>query len=420
MGVLYIFLLFSHDSIPPLPDLSKTEFLEPALRIEPAQRVIQISGFAGQFYGADLGFDFRSFLARGHFVRNNEWDSTDMGSALISYAIILPKLWIKPGLRAQILRRQRDYKQITPGFEFTLFTPLLVATGMLEYSHWLINDDNAHEATGELSMVLDRLTFTPSVTISGIYTSSQLKPSLFAQLDIHKFHLNLGSPIRTGFPSPYLSVRFSEPWISVVADVQTGVKYNTLAQYFDPDIPINYTIDIPTETLRVALSLNLGFNIREQSLTMGGSYEEWLYRLNIGENYDIAPIREIEEIKFEMRAKNILRLNDVDLTNTIRMQYVKNDSIMTFLPDIAVHDTLELGIGLFELSTDFRYVSQRKGINKTLPRYYMINAAVGLRFSFFKIFLAAHNITDENSEIYDGYYFTGRQYSGGIEIRQFF
>jgi hypothetical protein len=343
-----------------------------------------------------------------------------MGSALISYAIILPRLWIKPALRARILERQGDYKQITPGLEFTLFTPLLVATGMLEYSHWLINDDNSREANGEVSLILDRVTFTPRMTISGIYTGSQLKPSLFAQLDIHKFHLNLGSPIRTGFPSPYLSVRFSEPWINVIADVQTGVKYNTLAQYFKPEIPINYTIDIPTETLKVALSLNLGFNIREQSFTMGGSYEEWLYRLNIGENYDVAPIREIEEIKFEMCAKNIVRLDDVDLTNTMHLQYVKNDNKMTFLPDIAVHDTLELGVGLLELSTDFCYVSQREGINKTLPRYYMINAAAGLRFSFFKIFFTAHNITDENSEIYDGYYFVGRQYSGGIEIRQFF
>jgi len=420
IAILYVFLLFGYDSIPPLPDLSKIEFLEPALWIEPAERMIRINGFAGQVYGVDFGLDFRSFLARGQFNRNNEWDSTDIGSALISYAITLPRIWVKPGVRAQLLRRHGDYKQIAPGLEFTLFTSPLVATGMLEYSHWLINDNNSREATGEVSLIFDQVTFTPSMTISGIYTGKRLKPSLFAQLNIHKFHLNMGSLIKTGFPSPYVSVRYSEPWIEVVTDVQAGVKHNTLAQYFKPEVPINYTIDIPTETLKVALALSMEFNIHEQSFTMGGSYREWLYRLNIGENYDITPTREIEEIKLEICAKNILRLNNVGLSNAIHMQYITSDSTITFLPDIVVYDTLELGIGFFELSTDFRYVSQRDGIEKTLPRYYIINTTVGLRLSFVKIYFTAHNITDENSEIYDDYYFMGRQYSGGVEIRQRF
>ena len=416
--MLYILLLFSYNSIPPLPDLSKIEFLEPVLWIEPAERTIRINGFAGQFYGVNFGFDLRSFLAHGQFIRSNEWDSTDTGSALISHVINLPHFWIKPSLRARLLRRQNDYKQIAPGLEFTLFTSPLVAAGTFEYSHWLINDKDSPEATGELAFIFDQTTFFPSIFISGIYATKQLKPSLFAQLNVNRFHLKLGSPIKTGFPSPDFSVRFSEPLIEIAANVQTGVRHNTLAQYFKPEIPINYSIDIPAETLKVALALRAELNIHEQIFTVGGSYKEWLYRLNIDEDYEISSTRETEETELEFCAKNHLRFTNFGLSNTINIQYSRSDSTITFLPDIAVFDTLQLGIGVFELSTDFCYVSQRYGIEKLLPRYYIINMTAGLRFSFVKIYFMAHNITDERSEIYDDYYFTGRQYSGGIEIRQ--
>ena len=50
-----LFFLISYDSLPPIPDLSKIKFPEPALWIEPKDNHIRLRGYAGDFYGGGLG-----------------------------------------------------------------------------------------------------------------------------------------------------------------------------------------------------------------------------------------------------------------------------------------------------------------------------------------------------------------------------
>jgi hypothetical protein len=418
--MLALLFLISYDSLPPLPDLSTLDYPEPALWVEPAQREIMINGFAGQFRGVGVDFDLGHFLAAGNLTKKDEWDSTDAGKMALSYRVTLPRLWIKPKIEAQLLRRQDEYQQITPGIEFTLFTSPLIANGILDYTRWLINDEHSSEASGELSIVFDRIAYLPGLTVKGIQTQGAIKPSMFARLNFHSFHLALGSAIKTGFPSPNLEVTYKEPWIEIAANVQTGVKHNMLKQYFDPDFPIKYQINIPAETLKVSLGLIMQFNVAGQYYRLVSSYQHWLQRLNIGEGYEISTIRDIKEADIHLSAKNCVIVKKFAVGNTVHLHYDTSDSAIAFLPDIDLADTLWLSLGIVELSTDFRYISQRNGIAKTLPPYHTINTTLGFRLWSVKLYLAVHNITDDNSEIYDNYRLTGRQYAGGIEIEQHF
>ncbi|MGD8979168.1 MAG: hypothetical protein PVH23_03740, partial [candidate division WOR-3 bacterium] len=60
------------------------------------------------------------------------------------------------------------------------------------------------------------------------------------------------------------------------------------------------------------------------------------------------------------------------------------------------------------------------GVGKSFGRYYVLGAQAGFRVKFLKLYLVVHNITNEESEIYDDYLLTGRKYAGGLEIKQSF
>jgi hypothetical protein len=418
--MFYLLMLLAYDSLPPLPDLSKLSVPEPALWMRPAERGLSLNAFAGQFYGADFDLDLYALGARGQFSRNNEWDSTDTGSAQIIARLVMPRLWFEPNFSAQLLRRQDDYTRLTPGLRFRTFTPAVVVSGMFDYSHWLINSEASSEMTGEMSFIFDRITYLPSIIFRGIYTEKNLKPGFFTRLHIGGFHLELGSAIKTGFPSPALSIAYRDPWLEAAAGVRTGVKHSTLADYFKAELPTRYRTGIPAETIRVMVTLDLTLNTRNQSFTFGGAYKKWLSRLAIIETFEISTKQDIKETNLKMCARNNLCLGKIDLKNALHVQYNKSDSAIAFLPDIGITDTLEMIIGGLELSTDFQYLSQRSGTEKSLPRQYMVNTQAGLRVHFIKLYFIIHNITDEKSEIYDGFYLTGRQYAGGIEIKHSF
>jgi len=418
--MLYLLFLIGYDSLPPLPDLSKLDFPEPVLWMEPVAREIRINGFAGHFYGAELDLNLHSFLGAGYFIRKNEWDSTDAGSIELSYKAVMPRLWLKPKVWAHLLRREDEYQQIMPGLEFALFTSPLIATGSVNYSRWLINGEDSFEADGELNLTFDRTTYLPGITVNGIYTEGELKPNMFANLHLHTIHIMVGSAIKTGFPSPSLDIAYKMPWIEIAANAQTGVKHNALGGYFNPEIPIKYRIDIPAETLRVDVGLRLQLNMGDQCYTLAGSHKQWMLRLVAGQVYEIAAKKDINETNLHVIARNRLTVRSVEVGNALHVHYNTSDSAIPFLPDIALADTLQLKIGFIELSADFRYAAQRNGIEKTLPSYHTINTTLGFRLSAVKLYFAVHNLTDDRAEIYDDYYLTGRQYAGGIEVEQHF
>jgi hypothetical protein len=418
--MLYLLLLLGYDSLPPLPDLSKITLPEPVLWVQPQERGLLLNGYAGQYNGTALDLDLNVFRARGQFERLNDWDDTDIGSAEIAANIILPRIWLKPQCNIRHLRRDDRYTQIRPGFGMQVFTRPFVAAGKFYYSRWLINDAADYEATGEMTLIFDRIDYFPSLVMRGIYTDEELKPSLYAQLHIGGFHIELGSPVVTGFPSPMAEIAYSDPWIKAKAAVQTGVKHNTLDEYFRPELPTRYRIDVPAETIKVAVDMDVTLNLRNQRFTVGGAYKEWLYRLNISENYEISTTRDVRETSLMISARNNLRFGNIDLHNVLNVQYNRSDSAIAFLPDIGITDTFAVNINGLELATDLLYLSQRSGVGKSFGRYYVLGAQAGFRVKFLKLYLVVHNITNEESEIYDDYFLTGRKYAGGLEIKQSF
>lgn len=418
--MLYLLLLLGYDSLPPLPDLSKINLREPVLWVQPQERFLYLNGYLGQYGGAAVDLDLKTFHAQGVFTRLDDWDERDMGSAEIAAKIVLPRIWLEPQCNVRYSNRDDSYTQISPELGMTVFTRPVVATGRLIYSRWLINDEEEFEASGEMSLIFDRIDYLPSLVIRGIYTEEQLKPSIYARLHIGGFHIELGSPVVTGFPSPRAEISYSDPRIKTRAAVQTGVKHNTLDAYFRPDLPTRFHIDVPAETINIAVDLGVSLNLGNQVFTVSGAYKEWLHRLNISENFEVSTTKDVRETNLMISAHNNLCFDNIDLRNALDVQYNQSDSAIAFLPDFGITDTFSIRIGPLELCTDLLYRSQRDGVSKSLARYYILGAQAGLRVRFLKLYMLVHNITDEQSEIYDDYFLTGRKYAGGLEIKQSF
>lgn len=418
--MLYLLLLLGYDSLPPLPDLSKVNLREPLLWVQPQERSLYLNGYLGQHGGAAVDLDLNTFRAHGVFTRLDDWDETDMGSAEIAARIALPRIWLEPQCNVRYSSRDDRYTQISPGLGMTVFTKPVVATGRFTYSRWLINDAEESEASGEMVFIFDRIDYLPSLVMRGIYTEEQLKPSIYMALHIYGVHVELGSPVVTGFPSPRAEISYSDPRIKTKAAVQTGVKHNTLDTYFQPELPTRYRIEVPAETINVAIDLGVSLNLGNQVFTVGGAYKEWLHRLNISENFEISTTKDVRETNLTLSAHNNLCFGNIDLRNALDVQYNRSDSVIAFLPDFGITDTFSIRIGGLELCTDLLYRSQRDGVSKSLARYYTLGVQAGFRVKFLKLYMLVHNITDEQSEIYDDYFLTGRRYAGGLEIKQSF
>ncbi len=418
--MIIVLLLLNSGSFPPLPDISNIFLPEPVLWIQPDERGFLLNAYAGEFYGAGLDLDLNTFRARGQFVRENEWDSTELGIAQAAAKFTLPRLWIEPNFTFQRLRRLDEYTRLAPALDLTIFTSRIVTHGVFEYSHWLINSETSREATGTVSLTFDRMTTCPIITLHGIYSEENVKPSLVGRLHFGAFRLELGSAIVTSFPSPILHITYANPMIHATAGFRSGIKHSTLADYLDPELPVRYETPIPAETIRVSANLDLTLRIKDQSIAVSGAYKEWLARLNIIGDFAVSLMREIKETNLALRAHNKIRLGQFNLYNVLHLQYTDSDSALTFLPDISVTDTLGLTMGGLELSAGVRYFSERTGTSKTLPRQLLVNTQAGFRFYFMKVYFLIQNISDERSEIYDDRFLTGRQYAAGLEIKQSF
>ncbi|UCF70039.1 MAG: hypothetical protein JSW49_07500 [candidate division WOR-3 bacterium] len=414
-----IFLLITnHDSLPPLPDLARSEFPEPEFWIDPSPDRLRLEGFAGQYYGAEIDLSVDNMSLRGGYTREDRWSITKIGSASLGYSLFLPALVVRPKTKALYLERDRRYYMINPTLDFRFLTPSLIVGGKCDYTRWSISDTPVHETEGEIFLALDRLRFIPQLTLAALYTDENLKPNATAQLHIGNFHLKLGSPLKAGFPSPNIGLRYTEPWVNLSANVTTGVQYNTLGTIFVTELPIDYPVTVAAETLSWATDVRFVVKTHKQEFRLGSSYKEWIYRLNVTDLYALSGIREATEINLTVSARNRLTLKDVDIINYLHLSYNASDSTITFMPDYELSDTLVMKIGIFEVTGDVQHVSKRSGIGKKLQSYYSVGASTGLKWWLLKFYVAVANITNNKSEIYDDYFLTGRKYAAGIEFNK--
>lgn len=414
--ILIILVLTTYDSLPPLPDLSKSSFPEPGLLPIRSKDAIRFTGYAGQSFGADIEFYFRDLSVDATYTRANEWDSTDLGGASLSYAIFAPNIWIKPSIAADLVERRDKYRNISPGIEYNIFLHSLVAAGALEYNHWQLNDEAVREASGRVSLTFDRLSYTPQLEMSSIYSGQRARPSLRTQVNVGSFHLWLGSLVNSGFPSPRLSITYAVPCFNISTGFKSGTQYSTLMSIFDPDLPFRYPTSIPAETLSLAADVAFEVKFSNHHFRLSGSYKEWLSRLNTGSDYMPTQISDVRESNLELSARNIVRFGTIRISNWLHLTYNNSDSALAFIPDYTAADSMAVAVGMVELTADARFISKRAGLERSLPSYYTINTTFGLRLSFVKLYIAINNITDDKSEIYDTYFMTGRKYAVGVVL----
>lgn len=416
--ILLCLLLATYDSLPPLPDLARIEFPEPGLL--PAQTAygVRFGGHAGQFFGADVDLGLQNLSLAAAYSRINEWDTTDMGSASFSYRILSPGFRLRPRLRMDLVQREERHYDISPGIEFDLLSRSLVTRGEFDYNHWDLNNEIAREASGHILATFYRLSYMPQIELSGVYAGHQVKPSLQTQVNVGNFHLKLGSLVNQGFPSPHLSIAYATPGVRVSTAFSSGVRHTTLISFFDPNLPIVYPTSLPAETLSIAADVSFEVKILNHHFRVSGSYKEWLNRTDIGSEYMILQTKDIKESNLKLSARNTIPIEDIRFSNLLHVEYNTSDSALTFIPDYSITDTLIATFGIVELSANTRFLSERSGLEKSLPAYYIVNTSLGVRIFFAKLYLAINNLTDNRSEIYDNYFLTGRQYAGGIVINQ--
>lgn len=413
--VLLIFLI-SYDSLPPLPDLSQLDLPEPLLWVQPVERSLEAYGYLGDFRGFHVTTIIPNLELSGFYNQTNEWDSTETAEAELSYMLRFPGIWMKPRLAALRLMREDDYRLLTPSIDFIGFPSFALMPVSLDYYYWEINGESSSEAEGKVSLLFDRTRYLPCLTARGLYTDQQFKTILSGQIHIQNVHLLVSSPI-SGDLSPLLRITYAKPFITIGTQIQTGVKYNLLNEYFMIDVPMEFRTPIPDETLRVSVDFDAEFTTQNHSIALCFSYKDWHHRLVAGEDFQLSHINETQEISSHLQIRNQLSHSRWDISNICTISYNWSDSTISFLPEYAVIDTLRLHLGRFELSADIRYVSERPGIEKTLPRYYIMSTDFGIRIYCFKPYIAIHNITDETSEIFDGYFLNRRQYAGGLHVK---
>ena len=417
--MLLILLLLAHfDSIPPLPELINSDFREPDFWNVRTGDTLLIDAYAGQLLGFNADLHHQGIMIVGQYNQRNEWDSTRIGNFKLSCPISWPRFWIAPRLKGNLLTRHEEYGLISPGTQFTLFTPSLVADGAIDWNRWRLENETVHEAVGNLLFTFDRIAYMPQLEMNSIYTQHRLKSSLHTQVHVGNFHLKTGSLINAGFPSPTLSISYSKPWINVVTRFGSGVQHRTLGSVFKPQLPIRYPASIPAETLSIRSDVILELNFVGQYLELGASYKGWLCRLNVGEDFLISQTNSVRETNLSVSLRNTWRIKEIFFSNRMCASYNHSDSSIAFLPDHAINDTLTVQIGIIEMSANTRYESRRDGVTKALPAYYILNTTAGIRISAIKFYFEIANLTNKKSEIYDDYYLIGRKYAGGIQVNQ--
>lgn len=415
--LVILLLLGVHDSLPPLPDLSASGMPEPGLWIERPARGLRINGYAGHFSGVDGDFGFGAFNLRGSFARQDEWLSTDVGEAAAAFSLRRPRCWIEPRIGTRLLRRRDEYLQIRPGIDLTLFTPSIIALGSMDWDRWRMNEATVHEATAELMLAFDQIDYVPQLTLSTMYVGQELVPSAALRFNIGAFHLEVGSRVRTGPLSPSLSITYAQPQLAVSTSIRTGTKHNTLDSFFDPELPVIYPSAVPTETLSMAADLAADLDLAGQRLRLSGSYREWICRLDIDSSYRVTGMRDVNELNLALSAHNRFVIGPFHFDNRLCLSYAASDSALAFVPGRSIADTMALNVSFLELTGRLQYVPARTGVTAELPGYCRLSATAGVRLFVLKFYAAVDNIADVQTEVYDGYFLTGRQYAAGTELR---
>lgn len=406
------------DSLPPLPDLSQVIFPEPPLWIRKQENHVMFNGFAGDFYGGSSDVDIQNLHFDAQYVRMVDWDSTESGSAALSYALPLPHLVLHPQLIAHYTNRDQEYVRFTPQLALSSTLPWAILFCDVRGDFWQIDDVSSREGILNAEMIFDKVNYLPHFDFALLATEERYRPALAAKIHVRHFHLALGSPLDENFFSPELTIQYREPKMRIETMFRSGVVYRPLSAYYSPAMPIRYTIPVPDESLAVSAHITATLDLYDHVISFSSSYENWNAHLIPADNFALRHMRDVQKVRLHAMFKNTFSTQRVELQNRFHTCYTWADSIIPFLGTYTIGDTLNCTIRPFQFSNEFQFIGERSGMTgQELPAVVLLNSRLGIQYAFTTFFVSVRNLTDEKKAMYDGYYLAGRQYAGGIELQ---
>ncbi len=412
-----LLFLLAYDSLPPLPDLSQVMFPEPPLWIREQENHVMFNGFAGDFYGGSGDVDIQNFHFDAQYARTVDWDSTESGSAALSYALPLSHLMLHPQLTGHYVHRDQEYARLTPQLALSSTLPWAILLADMRADFWLIDDVSSREGLFNAEMIFDKVNYLPHVDFTLLATEKRYRPALAAKIHVRHFHLALGSPLDEDFFSPELTIQYREPKIRIETMFRSGVVYRSLSAYYDPTTPVRYTVPVPDESLTLGAHMTATLDLYDHLISFSSSYENWNAHLVPADNFVLRHMRDVQKVRLYAMFKNTFSTKRVELQNRFHICYTWADSIIPLLGTYTIRDTFDCAIRPVQFSYEFQYVSEQTGVTgQKLPAVLLLNSQIGVRYAFTTFFVSVHNLTDEKKQMYDGYYLAGRQYAGGIEL----
>jgi hypothetical protein len=339
---------------------------------------------------------------------------------MADYSIPLHQFWIQPSVYGFFLDRNFTYRLLNPSLDFSSTFSWAVVSGKFSYDQWYCSSEYHSEHEGKLSIIFDQTPYLPHFEISEVYTGGRIKPAITGKIHVRNFHMAAGTPIADGFISPHLEIQYLDPKIKVETKFKSGLIYKRLRDFFDHENPQRYRIPVPDESLKLGIDLNVTLDLYEHIFGIYGTFRNWSIRLTPGENFEFVRLNDIQEATVSAVIKNTIHYGVLHITNALHAQYNWTDTTIPFVPEYAVIDTVNVRFAFIDISSDLQYQSGREGINNSLHEIFIINTDIGLKIKFIKLFMKIYNVTNENNELYDGYFIANRQYAAGIEIQQTF
>jgi len=411
--MLLFFFLAVFDSLPPVPEPAALAGAEPVIRADIDRDYLGASVFFGEYYGGALTYARSGFILDAAYQHDEKWLAGADGHLKSAVALPFKPLWLQPFVDGRRDKRAGDFRRYGTGINAALSPPWFIIMTSFRFDHWRI-PGIYNEATGNVSVFLDRLRILPQVEFGVIYRAGDWETSGAARLHSGNFHIGIGSSFAHNFPAPRLAIEYSTPRMGLEIGIQEGKIVKPLAFYFDPDKPYRYSVPLPAENLHAGIDFKARLVIGPFKLGGDGGIFRWQSRLAPDDSFYLNLMPDVEELRvnfFISGAVNIMRLK---LRQVLYIRYDQAHPTIPGEPKYSILDTLALSYGPVYADLGMKYVTDREGINRTLPGLILIDSRIGGRYRSFKVFCAIYNLANARPEIFDGYYPGSRRIAGGI------
>ena len=411
-----LFFLIAFDSLPPLPAPTDLRCPEPTIQFNMNRDSLRAEAYFGRYYGGGISFARTGFSLAAAYARDEIWFSgADCG---INTAAALPieHLWLRPFFDGQWIKRTDDHWRLGAGIDVASDLPGFVLTSGIRLDRWHIPGvDN--EAVGYLSIFGDRFKIMPQADLNAIYRMGSWFPSVTARLHAGEFHIGLGSLLSRGFPSPRFDLEYRTLRIVLGIGIRHGVVHNPLTSYYDRDKPYRYRLPLSPEDLTLGIEGKCRLTIGSIQLGGDAALLKWRNRLAPDDSFYLNLAHDLDEWRVNLFFAVTETISRVKIRHALYLRYEKISKGIPDEPKYKILDTLALYCGPAYASLEIKYLHDREGSVRTLPRLILMNTRIGMRYKSFDIFGAVFNLANNREKIFEDYYPGSRQVVGGIGLK---